>query len=75
MPRFLCIVYVDEIVHRPFPEERRLELREDARRMFYWGYDNYINHAFPQDELNPIDCSGRGHDWNNPLVHLLVHKW
>ena len=66
---------MNEPVHRPFSEERRLELREDARRMFYWGYDNYINHAFPQDELNPIDCNGRGHDWANPLVHLLMHKW
>ena len=41
--------------------------------MFYWGYDNYMTHAFPFDELDPIECLGRGHDWKNPLVnnHLL----
>ena len=56
-------VPVSTLFHQPFPEYRRLQMKEEARRMFYWGYDNYIVHAFPFDELNPIDCSGRGHDW------------
>lgn len=56
---------VSSLTHRPFSKERRLQLREDARRMFYWGYDNYMHHAFPDDELNPINCSGRGHDWED----------
>ena len=56
---------LSDLVHRPFSEERRLEMREEARRMFYWGYDNYITHAFPYDELNPINCTGRGHDWKD----------
>ena len=38
--------------------------------MFYWGYDNYMTHAFPFDELDPIECLGRGHDWKNPLVNI-----
>lgn len=59
--------YLD-LVHRPFSEEKRIEMREEARRMFYWGYDNYINHAFPFDELNPINCTGRGHDWDDECV-------
>ncbi|XP_078728511.1 ER degradation-enhancing alpha-mannosidase-like protein 1 [Lampetra fluviatilis] len=49
-----------------FPEQLRVQLREDARRMFYVGYDNYMSHAFPADELNPIDCRGRGPDVDNP---------
>lgn len=56
------------LVHRPFPEELRLVFRERARQMFYDAYDNYIRYAFPMDELNPVDCSGRGRDWDNPLV-------
>lgn len=56
---------ISSLVHMPFSEQRRLELKEEARRMFYWGYDNYMLHAFPYDELNPINCSGRGHDWDN----------
>lgn len=58
-------VPISTLVHMPFSEERRLKLKEEARRMFYWGYENYLSHAFPNDELNPINCSGRGHDWDN----------
>ena len=53
------------LMHRPFSEEERLALREEARRMFYWGYDHYMQYAFPDDELNPIRCRGRGHDWED----------
>ena len=57
---------LSSIEHRPFSEDRRIEMREHARRMFYFGYDNYLQYAFPKDELNPIYCTGRGHDWDNP---------
>ncbi|CAG0894992.1 unnamed protein product [Cyprideis torosa] len=49
-----------------FPEELRLEMVRDAKEMFYFGYDNYMKHAFPLDELNPLHCSGRGPDVDNP---------
>ncbi|XP_029457318.1 ER degradation-enhancing alpha-mannosidase-like protein 1 isoform X2 [Rhinatrema bivittatum] len=49
-----------------FPEALREQMREMARRMFAFGYDNYMRHAFPDDELNPIDCQGRGPDTGNP---------
>ncbi|KAJ7326047.1 ER degradation-enhancing alpha-mannosidase-like protein 1 [Desmophyllum pertusum] len=34
--------------------------------MFYFGYDNYMNFAFPKDELDPIHCTGRGPDYDDP---------
>lgn len=49
-----------------FPEKLRLQMVEEAREMFYFGYTNYMKHAFPLDELNPILCSGRGPDYDNP---------
>ncbi|XP_067907569.1 ER degradation-enhancing alpha-mannosidase-like protein 1 isoform X3 [Heterodontus francisci] len=49
-----------------FPEPQRRRMKEAALRMFYFGYENYMEHAFPQDELNPIDCRGRGPDRDNP---------
>lgn len=64
---------VSSLVHRPFPEELRLAFRERSRKMFYEAYDNYIRYAFPMDELNPVNCSGRGRDWDNPLVTLTVY--
>ncbi|GAQ84904.1 Glycosyl hydrolase family 47 [Klebsormidium nitens] len=35
-------------------EEERLALREKARAMFHHSYDNYMEHAFPHDELRPV---------------------
>ena len=35
--------------------------------IFQHGYDNYMQHAWPLDELNPLACCGRG-EW--PLIHL-----
>lgn len=27
-------------------------------QMFYHGFDNYMEHAFPLDELKPLSCTG-----------------
>ena len=32
----------------------------DDRLPFQHGYDNYMQHAWPLDELNPLACCGRG---------------
>ncbi|KAI8586342.1 glycoside hydrolase [Geranomyces variabilis] len=45
--------------------ERRLQLRDKVKEQFNHGYDNYLTHAFPHDELNPVTCTGRSRD-NNP---------
>ncbi|XP_057560844.1 ER degradation-enhancing alpha-mannosidase-like protein 1 isoform X3 [Hippopotamus amphibius kiboko] len=50
-----------------FPPQLRAQMRDLARGMFAFGYDNYMAHAFPQDELNPIHCRGRGPDRGDPL--------
>ena len=39
--------------------------REEVREMFYHGYENYMNHAFPDDELKPLSCEGRRIDGKN----------
>ncbi|XP_071082851.1 ER degradation-enhancing alpha-mannosidase-like protein 1 isoform X1 [Haliotis cracherodii] len=49
-----------------FSETERLEMLQASKNMFYFGYDSYMKYAFPQDELNPINCSGRGPDYDNP---------
>lgn len=51
---------------RAFPPQLRAQMRDLARAMFVFGYDNYMAHAFPQDELNPIHCRGRGPDRGDP---------
>uniref|UniRef100_A0A672T4P8 alpha-1,2-Mannosidase n=1 Tax=Sinocyclocheilus grahami TaxID=75366 RepID=A0A672T4P8_SINGR len=49
-----------------FPAALKVKMRGMARDMFYFGYDNYMKFAFPEDELNPIACEGRGPDVLNP---------
>ena len=41
-----------------FPDSLRLEMMEEARKMFTTGYDCYMRCAFPMDELDPIHCKG-----------------
>lgn len=47
-------------------ESERLSLLNETREMFDFGYNNYMKHAYPKDELDPIHCVGRGRDHNNP---------
>lgn len=49
-----------------FTEKMRLDMLEEVRKMFYFGYDGYMKYAFPMDELDPIHCIGRGPDHENP---------
>ncbi|KAJ6018127.1 hypothetical protein N7451_001506 [Penicillium sp. IBT 35674x] len=32
------------------------ELRQETEHMFYHGFENYLDHAFPEDELRPLTC-------------------
>ena len=36
-------------------------LREETRDMFFHGYDNYIAHGWPDDEVRPLSCRKRSH--------------
>ncbi|KAJ1721575.1 hypothetical protein LPJ53_003919 [Coemansia erecta] len=47
-------------------KRRRLELRDQTKASFYHAYNGYMEHAFPFDELNPITCTGRGSDRQDP---------
>ena len=49
-----------------FPEHQRLSLLQETRHMFTTAYDCYMRCAFPQDELDPIQCLGRGPDLQHP---------
>ena len=48
-----------------FAENERIRLKEMTKAMFEFGYDNYMKHAYPLDELDPIHCTGRGPDYLN----------
>uniref|UniRef100_A0A6P7HCH9 ER degradation-enhancing alpha-mannosidase-like protein 3 n=1 Tax=Diabrotica virgifera virgifera TaxID=50390 RepID=A0A6P7HCH9_DIAVI len=39
--------------------KERIQLREEARDMFYHAYNAYMYNAYPADELMPLSCAGR----------------
>lgn len=49
-----------------FSNAERLQMLDASKKMFQFGYDNYLKYAFPEDELDPIHCRGRGPDYDNP---------
>ncbi|KIW01779.1 uncharacterized protein PV09_06951 [Verruconis gallopava] len=46
--------------------EVRDSLRQETRDLFYHGFDNYMKHAFPEDELRPVSCTPLTRDRMNP---------
>jgi hypothetical protein len=47
-------------------------LRQETLDIFYHGYDNYMQHAFPEDELRPLSCQPLTRDRKNP-AHIEVN--
>ncbi|TDG42004.1 hypothetical protein AWZ03_011578 [Drosophila navojoa] len=53
-----------------YSRSRKLELREDVRRMFQHAYDGYLKYAGNYDELRPLTCDG--HDtWGSYSLTLI----
>ncbi|KAI7871607.1 glycoside hydrolase [Spinellus fusiger] len=64
---FFCMTALQSLViAKPITEKRRLELRDMSIEMFNHGWQNYLQHAYPEDELNPLQCTGRGSDKADP---------
>jgi ER degradation enhancer, mannosidase alpha-like 1 len=53
-----------------FSDAERQRLKQLSKEMFDYGYNNYLNHAFPMDELDPIHCQGRGPDSNIDNINI-----
>jgi len=47
-------------------------LRHETRHVFYHGFDNYMQHAFPDDELRPLTCAPLTRDRHN-AAHIEVN--
>ncbi|KUJ24559.1 glycoside hydrolase family 47 protein [Mollisia scopiformis] len=45
---------------------RIAELRQETVDMFYHGYNNYMDVAFPEDELRPLSCTPLTRDDSSP---------
>lgn len=48
------------------------DLRRETEELFYHGYDSYMQHAFPEDEVRPLSCKPLTRDRENPN-HLEIN--
>jgi len=65
----LALAAADQAVP-PMSRRERVRLREEVRELFYHGYSNYMEHAFPNDVLQPGQCTGSD-DWGGITLTLL----
>lgn len=70
LPRFcvvaaLQIIVCTLVVETVSDQKSAASTLKKIRQMFTFGYDNYMQHAYPDDELDPIHCRGRGPDVND----------
>jgi len=47
-------------------------LKQETEELFYHGFENYMKHAFPEDELRPLTCKPLTRDRENP-AHIEVN--
>ncbi|ANB13734.1 alpha-1,2-mannosidase MNL1 [Sugiyamaella lignohabitans] len=50
-----------------FSRESLDSLKSEVRDLFYHGWTNYMDIAFPEDELMPLSCSGQSADLDDPM--------
>ena len=46
------------VTNTSLSHEKGGALKDLAHEMFLHGYDSYMTHAFPKDDLNPLACTG-----------------
>ncbi|CAG0912442.1 unnamed protein product [Notodromas monacha] len=55
----LVLFFLRSLARGSMSHEVKLQLRDEAKEMFYHAYDSYMKYAFPADELMPLSCKGR----------------
>jgi mannosidase alpha-like ER degradation enhancer 1 len=61
-----CTTTLACLCRATFTAQRKAAARELVRATWTHGFEAYMNHAFPLDELLPLSCRGQGHDHANP---------
>lgn len=51
----------ERVVVLPYNVSYKLQLQHRVVQHFEHAYESYMKHAFPQDELKPLSCSGSDH--------------
>ncbi|XP_069808412.1 ER degradation-enhancing alpha-mannosidase-like protein 2 isoform X1 [Dendropsophus ebraccatus] len=68
MVGLVYVVYVGVLIavlpghnarHSPITQQDMAKYRDRVKAMFYHAYNNYLDNAFPYDELRPLTCDGQ----------------
>lgn len=49
-----------------FTRQELLKCRNQVKALFYHGFDSYIAHGYPLDEVRPISCVPKGRKFDEP---------
>ncbi|KAH3684358.1 hypothetical protein WICPIJ_004667 [Wickerhamomyces pijperi] len=52
-----------------FTKQHLLSLRNQTKELFYHGWDSYMTHGFPADEIRPISCQPYERDQDVSNIH------
>ncbi|ETN47021.1 uncharacterized protein HMPREF1541_01211 [Cyphellophora europaea CBS 101466] len=63
---FVIVLYIFIATVEAISPGELFALRKETEDLFYHGYENYMNHAFPEDELRPLTCKPLTRDRENP---------
>lgn len=58
VPSILILPAIAPASAAPVTALEAADLRDEVKNMFYHGFDNYMQYAFPLDELKPMSCTG-----------------
>ncbi|XP_033119644.1 ER degradation-enhancing alpha-mannosidase-like protein 2 [Anneissia japonica] len=58
LSRISCILVILSYSECMFTSDEIISFRERVREMFQFGYEGYLKHAYPYDELQPLTCDG-----------------
>ncbi|KAK7223619.1 hypothetical protein V2G26_011622 [Clonostachys chloroleuca] len=62
----LCLCILTPWMAEAMRDDYLRQLRQETVDMFYHGFNNYMDHAFPEDELRPLTCSSLTRDRDDP---------
>ncbi|KAK5042068.1 hypothetical protein LTR13_001874 [Exophiala sideris] len=70
----ICLLFIAGLVPTALTQTpgQVTALKKEVEDLFYHGYENYMTHAFPDDELRPISCKPLTRDRDNP-AHIEVN--
>ncbi|KAL6946930.1 hypothetical protein ACO0QE_001785 [Hanseniaspora vineae] len=60
------LFFPHQVASESFTKHELQKYANQTKDLFYWSLDQYFEHAYPFDELNPIDCTAKTRNFADP---------